>query len=97
MRPPENLSPEAVALREAALDWGQYLHDYPLDDNDRAGQRRNRRLLSAALRYAARVVSGLTVAEIKTFRAASVPEWVAWCRKNGHQIAAAIRSYTGSR
>lgn len=40
----------AVALRTAAVDFGAR---HPvLDDHDRAGQRRNRRLLGAAVRYA---------------------------------------------
>jgi hypothetical protein len=40
----------AVALRVAAADFAA---DHPvLDAHDRAGQRRNRRLLAAAVRYA---------------------------------------------
>jgi len=94
--PPENTSPEAIALREAALEWGQYLHDDPLDDQDRAGQRRNRALLFAAIRYTARVVTGLPVGEIRKFTG-HVESWVNFMRKNDSAFGRAIRHYTGER
>jgi len=52
MTPRANTSKEAVALREAAIDFGKHAADVPSDPYDRDGAHRNRALLAAAIRYA---------------------------------------------
>lgn len=52
--PPLNTSKEAVALRTAAAAWAEP-RGIVGDPHDREGQRRNRALLKAALKYAAAV------------------------------------------
>jgi len=49
--PPFNTSAEAIELRGAAIDFGK-VHGEPADLEDRAGVRRNQRLLTAAIAYA---------------------------------------------
>lgn len=97
MSPPEERSAEAVALREAAAAWGENLHREPRDDEDSDSKRLNRALLFAALRYAARVVSGLPAAELRRFARSDVASWRSFMAKNGHAVGAAIRSFAERR
>lgn len=94
--PPENTSPEAIALREAAAAFARHLGRPSRDDHDREGQRRNRALLSAAIRYTARVVTGLPLTEIRKFTG-HVESWVSFMRANDSAFGRAIRHYTGER
>jgi len=52
--PPANTSKAAIELRQAARDFWLPRPE-PKDYDDRAGQKRNDRLLKAALRYAVAV------------------------------------------
>lgn len=47
--------PEAVTLREAALEFGKHAGRKSRDQHDRRGVSLNRKLLKSALMYAARV------------------------------------------
>lgn len=59
VEPAANTSPEAVMLRTAALHFGRRLDDdCEPDMEDREGQKLNRALLDAALKYAIRVADG---------------------------------------
>lgn len=53
MKPPAcNTHPSAVRLREAALAFAKHAATEPKDDKDKEGQRLNRALLAAAIKYA---------------------------------------------
>lgn len=88
--PPENTSDEAKALRTAALAWARH---EARDADDREGRRLNRVLLFAAIRYTARVVTGLPASEAALFYEGNVPSWVTFMKKNDHAFARAIRSF----
>lgn len=53
-----NSSPEAVALREAAVAFARNAKREPSDADDTRGQRLNRTLLHAAIDYAALATTG---------------------------------------
>lgn len=89
-KPPENTSPEAAALRKAAIAWARHTAK---DASDREGNRLNRVLLFAAIRYTARVVTGCSAAEAARFYEGSVPAWVKLMKSNDSAFARAIRSF----
>lgn len=87
-KPPENFSVEATALRKAAIAWA---HHTAKESDDREGNRLNRALMFAAIRYAARVVTGLGAAESVKFNANATDSWLAFMRGNRHAFARTIR------